>query len=182
MDQYNIRVNQNDTNRLQERYGRTLFNKAHSIIENYNQIMAREGKKIITEEKKIDTARLKNTITSETTVNLYDITGETYSGTKYGRFVHEGAMHEGGNIVPHFVSFAKVPSLFTWAVRHNVIKFSSSKNKWYFEGKNQKQYFISNVQKSGLMVTMKPIKFLEKPFNMYKRQFIRDLIRLVNEN
>lgn len=176
-DEVRIELNQDDINKLKQTYGEEIFNKVLVITQTYNQKITTEAKEIIKQEQKIDTGRLRNSIKSSAKVYANKVVGEVYSGTKYARFVHEGAKHQGNELVSHFVSFGKVPSLLIWAKRHKLIEIING--SYYFIDKNNQEHPIDDINESGLNVYSKAIKFLEEPFNKYKPMYINDLENLI---
>lgn len=178
-DEVRVELNQEDIKKFREAYGEELFDKILVITQTYNQKIATDAKEMIRQEERIDTGRLRNSIKSSAKVYANKVVGEVYSGTKYARFIHEGAKHQGSKIVPHFVSFSVAPSLYVWAKKHNLIE--TINGSLYFIDKKNQEHAITDIKKSGLMVYSKPIKFLETPFEKYKSQYIKDLKRLVSE-
>lgn len=107
-----INLNLDSIEQLKQIYGENLINKIYSITTDYNQRIIRDAKEILRTEDKIDTRRLRNSIKQSARVYSTRFINSIYSGTKYARFVHEGAEHKDSKIVPHFVSFKTAPYLF----------------------------------------------------------------------
>lgn len=199
-DRFSININQEQINSFTRRYTSDFEDKVINLTNLYNMKIARDAKNIITNENRVDTGYLRNSIKIKKARKIRNIIrSEIYSGTKYGRFVHEGAEHNGNNIVPHFVPFNKAPSLLSWAKRHRIIykkmggtsrkrglkgKIRNLKSKllgdWYFKSRDGKEHKI-NISKGGLLVKMEPTKFFEKPVEKYKDEYADKLRRLLND-
>ncbi len=176
-DEVRIELNQDDINKIKQTYGEEIFNKVLTITQTYNQKITTEAKEIIRRENRIDTGRLRNSIKSSAKTYASKVVGEVYSGTKYARFIHEGAKHQGSGLVSHFVPFSVAPSLLVWAKRHKLIEVING--VYCFIDKHNGEHPIKDINRSGLMVYSKPIKFLEEPFNKYKPKYISELENLV---
>lgn len=174
-----ISIDATNLKQLEIKYGEELTNKAKNIISKYVSIIERDAKQIINDEEKIDTGRLLNSIKSSLSIyaNLNGLAGKVYSGTKYARFIHEGAEHDGNNIKPHFVKFSTAPSLLKWAIRHK--KIEKINGDYCFIDNNNQEHVINNIKNSGMMVYNKPIKFFEIPFEKIKDEFVREMSNLV---
>lgn len=161
MDSFQIHVDTADLEALADRYGAAAA-RALQITQTYTQKLQREARRQIESAGRVDTGRLVQAIQPATRAEAGSILGTVSAGTKYARFIHEGAMHQGdGKIVPHFVPFSIAPSLLLWAKRNKVVY--QKEDKWYFKGKSGKEYRI-NIKKGGLMVKQEPVKFFEAPF------------------
>ena len=174
-DRVNITVNTEDLKQLYSKYGESLTNKAVSVVRKYTNKIANEAKQIIDEHDYRDTGRLINSI--KPTVRAYGekVTGRIAAGTKYARFIHEGAKHQGDEIVPFFVPFKTAPSLWKWALRNKAV---IRKGDEYRLAKNNQ---VVKPDKGGLMVKIKPAKYFEKPYEKYKDKFIVECKNLINE-
>lgn len=178
-----LNVNENDMRELRARYGLELTEKVKGITRDHAILVRRDAKKIIKDAKHIDTGRLINSITASVKVYSKRVTGEVTAGTKYARFIHEGADHMGGEEVhPHFVPFSKAPGLFKWAERNG--KIVKKRGGYYFVGKdkdgNEKLSKISRIY-GGMRVMQKPVKFFEKPFEEYAHKYVEALEALFDE-
>ncbi len=188
MSDFNVNSNivELDTKMLEKhlkKYDKELLENIKRVANIYNQKIVRDAKEIIRQEDKIDTGRLRNSIKS----NVKNLTLEIYSNTKYARFIHEGAKHDGNNIVPHFVPFKKAPSLLVWAIRNKVIERKSKNGKgkylfkYVFKSKRTGKEYDINPITGGLVVKIMPTKFLEKPFEKYKKQYVKDLSAIISK-
>ena len=185
----NIQIHQRDYQRLRELYGDDFVKEVVKVTKTFTQKVQRESRNILNSEGRKDTGHLIQSIKEE--VNLYNqrVLGQVYSGTKYARFIHEGAKHKGSEIVPFFVSFSVAPSLRKWAIRKGVIyqkrkdgqrrKRRSKEAKWYITSKKTGKEYPVNIETGGLKVHIQPTKFLEKPFERYKKQYIQKLKALL---
>lgn len=171
--------------RLINRFGQVKIDRIRQVTINYTERLARESKKIIRDEKHIDTGRTVNSISPNVRIYGNRILGQVNAGTKYARFVHEGAEHlSDTQIVPHFVPFNIAPSLLLWAKRNKVVyqktktgairKGSKKGDKWYMKSKSGKEYRI-DIKKGGLPVMMKPTLFFKIPFDNMKNDYVRDV-------
>lgn len=162
---------------LENKYTHELVQKTIKVIEKYTAIIERDAKKIITNEGYRDTGRLINSIKPQVMVYGTKIVGKINSGTKYARFIHEGAEHEGDKIVSHFVPFSQAPSLLAWAKKHEIIQ--KIRGSWYFIDKNNQENLIRDISKSGMRVYTRPTKFFEKPFESIKEKFTDEMANLI---
>lgn len=124
----NIQIHQRDYQRLIEQYGNEFAQEVSRVTQTFTQRIQRDAREHLRTEGKVDSGALINSIKEE--VHLYNgkVIGQVYSGTKYARFIHEGAKHEGTEIVPFFVSFQVAPSLRQWAIRKGVLY--QKKKRW----------------------------------------------------
>lgn len=189
-DRINVVIDDTDLAYLEHRYGAKLMNKALRVTNLYVSHMQRNAQVIINDSGHVDTGKLVGSIKSKVNASNRKITGEVYSGSKYARFIHEGAKHEGEEIKPHFVPFAVAPSLLTWAKRNKVIYQKQASGRlrknprrngdWYFMSKKGKEYPIS-VQKGGLMVKQEPVKFFSLPFEQLAPEYLERMAQIVTE-
>ncbi len=185
----NIQINQRDYQRLRETYGNDFVQEVVNVTKSFTQRVQRDARTLLREENKIDSGSLINSIKEEVQIYNSRVLGQVYSGTKYARFIHEGAKHEGEEIVPFFVSFKTAPSLRQWAIRKGVIyqkrkdgqrrKRRSVTDQWYMTSKKTGKEYPINLDTGGLKVHIQPTKFLEKPFERYKNQYIQKLQALL---
>lgn len=188
----NIQINQRDYQRLRELYGNDFAKEVVRVTKTFTQRIQRDARETLVTEGKVDSGALVNSIKEE--VRLYNakVLGQVYSGTKYARFIHEGAKHEGEEIVPFFVSFKKAPSLRQWAIRKGIIYkrtnnrrttmdklLGRNKDKWYMTSQKTGKEYRVDIKKGGLKVNIQPTLFLEKPFERYKEQYLRKVQELV---
>lgn len=188
-DGLRIRVDQQALQRLIDRFGQSKIDRIQRVTLNYSERVAREAKKIIRDEKHVDTGRTVNSISPNVRIYGNRILGQVNAGTKYARFIHEGAEHlSDSQIVPHFVPFSISPSLLLWAKRNKVVyqktktgairKGSKKGDKWYMKSKSGKEYRI-DIKKGGLPVMMKPTLFFTIPFNNLKDDYVRDVTAII---
>jgi len=171
-----IYIVQEDLIKLNEKYGTDLVNKAIKVVDKYTLKIEKEAKKIIDEEGYRDTGKLINSIHSSVVAYARKVQGEVNAGAEYARFIHEGAEHKGNKLVPHFVSFAVAKGLFMWAKRHGVIE--KINGTWWYIDKNNQEHAI-DIKTGGLRVYTKQIKFFEKPFESFKKEFVKEMVQMV---
>lgn len=173
-DSIRIHVKDNTIDQLYHKYGEDAAKKAIRLVSKFTEMVERDAKKNIKEAGQIDTGRTRNAIKNSTLVYFNRIVGQVYAGTKYARFLHEGAEHEEDEtIIPHFVPFSVAPSLAAWAIRHKVIE--QRKGKWVL-AKSGKSI---NIHRGGLRVKTEPSKFMEKAVESNKEQFFQEAERLI---
>ena len=179
-DNVRIDVNQDDLDRLDQRYGERLVRRVTSSMLYFTKKTEGAAKDILTRKKHRDTGRLIKSITPH--VEPYSkgvIRGEVNAGELYARFIHEGARHRGGRITPHFVPFRVAPTLRKWAERHS--KLRSRRGKWYFVDSKGNEH-VTNLQTGGLMVHQQPTKFFSGPFESHlRRDFIKEMNQIIKE-
>lgn len=192
MDRIRIVIDDTSLADLENRYGAELTQKAVRITNTYIQKVQRDAQDIIANAGHVDTGRLVNSIKSKVKGNSQKVTGEVYAGTKYARFIHEGAKHEGESIVPHYVPFAVNPekSLLTWAIRNRVIyqkrkegrmrKTNKSGDKWYFMSRKGKEYPV-DIKTGGLMVKQEPVKYFTIPFEKLAPEYLEKMAEAISE-
>lgn len=185
----NIQINPIDYQRLRELYGNDFAKEVVRVTKTFTQRIQRDARENLVTEGKVDSGALINSIKEE--VRLYNakVIGQVYSGTKYARFIHEGAKHEGTEIVPFFVSFQVAPSLRQWAIRKGVLyqkrkdgqrrRRRSREAPWYMTSQKTGKEYRVDIKKGGLKVNIQPTLFLEKPFERYKEQYLRKVQELV---
>lgn len=190
MDRIRIVIDDTSLADLENRYGAELTQKAVRITNTYIQKVQRDAQDIIANAGHVDTGRLVNSIKSKVKGNSQKVTGEVYAGTKYARFIHEGAKHEGESIVPHYVPFSVAPSLFIWAKRNKVIyqkkkdgtmrKTNKVGGNWYFISKKGREYPI-DVNTGGLMVKQEPVKYFTIPFEKLAPEYLEKMAEAISE-
>ncbi|WP_129596028.1 HK97 gp10 family phage protein [Anaerophilus nitritogenes] len=174
-DRISIEIDIDTLRRLEERYGQRQIEGAKRIIEKYTNIVSREAKQIINDYGYRDTGRLINSIKPSLLVYTNKIQGWVKAGTKYARFIHEGAEHEGDDIVKHFVPFRVAPTLLQWALRHDVIIKVDGVYRMFDTGA------YVDPAKGGLRVTVAPTKFFSKPYEENKEKFLQEMRQLIND-
>lgn len=175
---FKIVVDQKNLEKLFNKYGEELTEKAVRVTNKYTNIITNEAKEIIDDYSYRDTGRLINSIKPSIRAYADRVVGEVNAGTKYAKFIHDGARHptEGSEETERFfVPFNKAPSLFKWAVRNGVIETIDGVYRLVSTGQ------IVQPDKGGLLVHIAPTKYFEKPFNEYKNQFIREISNIINE-
>ena len=190
MDQIRVAIDDNDLNVLEQRYGAALTQKALRVTNTYVMKLQRDAQVLINEAGHVDTGRLANSIKSKVNADSEKVTGEVYAGTKYARFIHEGAQHEGEEIVPHFVPFAVAPSLLIWAKRNKVIyqkqsdgrmrKRHKSGDNWYMMNARGQEYPV-DVKKGGLPVKQQPVKYFSVPFARLAPEYLARMAAAITE-
>lgn len=181
-DNIRFEVNQEDLDRIVERYGENLVQRATNIVTDYAEMTATEARRILTKNKKRNTGRLIASIKPSLPIYARGlITGEVNAGAKYARFIHEGAKHVNGKPQPFFVPFRVAPSLLEWAKRKRIIV--RREGAWNFiqtDSNGQKTYRrINNIYNSGLKVHHEPLKFFSKPFEeRFRQRFIDEMTEL----
>lgn len=194
MDRIRIVIDDTSLADLENRYGAELTQKAVRITNTYIQKVQRDAQDIIANAGHVDTGRLVNSIKSKVKGNSQKVTGEVYAGTKYARFIHEGAKHEGDKIVPHLVPFSVAPSLLIWAKRNKVIyqketdgtmrkKRAREGKSWYImskRGKGHREYRI-DIENGGLMVKQEPVKYFTIPFEKLAPEYLEKMAEAISE-
>lgn len=192
MDRIRIVIDDTSLAELENRYGAALTQKALRITNTYVQKVQRDAQEIIAEAGHKDTGRLVDSVKSKVKGSSQKVTGEVYAGTKYARFIHEGAKHEGNKIVPHYVPFSVNPekSLLLWAIRKKVIyqkkkngkmrKTNKAGGNWYFMSKKGKEYPI-DVNTGGLMVKQEPVKYFTIPFEKLAPEYLEKMAAAISE-
>lgn len=182
-DKVNIQVDQVALQNLINTYGEDKVQEVIQITRTFTQKVQRDARSILKESGRVNSGQLINSIKQQ--VNAYNnkVIGQVYSKTKYARFIHEGAKHEGAEIVPFFVSFTIAPSLRQWAIRKGVMyqkrkdgqkrKSKKTGDKWYMTSKKTGEEYAVNIKTGGMKVHIKPMKFLEVPFEKYEEQYIQ---------
>lgn len=193
MDRISVLIDDSALIDLERRYGTRFTQKALNVVKEYTGKIQDESKDIIDRAGHVDSGELIDTIQRDITTGGGDIVGEVYAGTKYARFIHEGAKHEGSEIKPHFVPFAVNPerSLLTWAIRNKVIyqkrkdgrmrKTKKPGDQWYFMNKRGKEYPI-NIRTGGLLVKQEPVKFFSTPFARLVPAYLERMTQIVTED
>lgn len=175
---FKVTVNDKGIQRLFDKYGQELTEKSVRVINKYTNKVSNEAKKIIDENKYRDTGRLINSIKPSISVYAERIVGEVNAGTKYARYIHDGARHptEGSkNTERFFAPFKKAPSLYTWAKRNKVIETIDGVDRLTSTGQ------VVTPDKGGLLVHIAPTKYFEKPFNKYKEQFVKEISNIIDD-
>lgn len=190
MDRIRIVIDETSLEELENQFGAALTQKAVRITNTYVQKVQRDAQAIIADAGHVDTGKLVNSMKSKTTSDGQTIIGEVYAGTKYARFIHEGAKHEGEHIVPHFVLFTKAPSLLIWAKRNKVIyqkkkdgrmrKTNKADGDWYFISKSGREYPI-DVVSGGLVVKQEPVNYFSIPFEKLAPEYLEKMAAAVSE-
>lgn len=174
MDSVRISVKEEDLQKLINKYGQDVVQKAINITKNYTERVSRDAKKIVKEENKINTGQLVNSIKPSIKIYASRITGTIKAGAKHARFIHEGAYHESDTeIVPFFVPFSVAPSLLNWAMKKKVIV--NEDGEWRLAKTGQK----INIKKGGLKVRIEPTFFLRKPFEEHVNNFMKEMNEVV---
>ncbi len=167
-------IKSSDLERIKKQYGEELTKKIVKVTEKYNSLIQREAKSIIKNKGAVDTGRLLNSVKSSVKTYGGKVKGEVSADAKYSKFVHDGTK----NTKPFFVPFRVAPSLLDWAIRHGKIK--RRKKGYSFISSSGKEYSIGkNLKKSGMLVFHKGIKFIEKPFQEYKDEYVKEFTRLL---
>lgn len=174
-DYFKIIVDQENLDKLLDKFDGRLVERAVKVVNKYTAIVARESKKIIDDHKYRDTGRLINSIKPSVKAYADRVKGEVNAGTKYARFIHEGAKHNGKAVERFFVPFKVAPSLFKWAVRNDVVENIDGVYRLVSSGQ------IVEPDSGGLMVHIAPAKYFEKPYNEYKEKFAEELAKIVSE-
>lgn len=183
-DNIRIEVNQEDLDRITQRYGEELVSKVTSVMLNYTKKVSVTAKDILDKENRIDTGKLKGSI--KPSLHIYAkgiIKGEVNAGAPYARFVHEGVKHNNGTLRRYFVPFRVAPKLEIWAKRHGKLKrrYKNKKTRWYFVDSNGKEQAV-NLAKGGLMVYQRPTKFFTKPFEeSIEQDYINEMSKIIKE-
>ena len=175
---FKVVVNQDELNKLFDKYGEDLTEKAIKVVNKYTNKITNEAKEIIDDYGYRDTGRLINSIKPSIYAYVDRVMGEVNAGTKYAKAIHEGAKHpiKGSEHTERFfVPFRVAPSLFTWAVRNKVIESIDGVYRLASTGQ------VVEPNKGGLLVHIAPAKYFEKPFNKYKGQFIEEVSAIINE-
>lgn len=177
-DYFNIVVEQERLEQLFSKYGKDLTEKAIRVTTKYTNKIASEAKEIIDEHQYRDTGRLINSIKPSIHAYADRIVGEVNAGTKYAKFIHDGARHpvKGSEETERFfVPFKIAPSLYKWAKRNRVIETVDGVDRLVSSGQ------AVSPSKGGLLVHIKAAKYFDKPFNKYKDQFIEEISNVINE-
>lgn len=175
---FKIVVNQDQLDRLFKKYGEDLTEKAIRVTTKYTNKIANEAKEIIDDYRYRDTGRLINSIKPSIHAYVDKIVGEVNAGTKYAKFIHDGAKHPtpgSEETERFFVPFRVAPSLYKWAKRNKVIETIDGVDRLVSTGQ------VVYPNKGGLLVHITPTKYFEKPFNKYKEQFIQEISEIVGE-
>lgn len=174
---FKIVVDQEQLKKLFDKYGENLTGKAVKVVNKYTNKIVNEGKKIIDDNKYRDTGRLINSLKPSMQAYADRVVGEARAGTKYARFIHDGAKHILGTdrTERFFVPFKVSPSLYQWAKRNRVIETIDGVDRLVSTGQ------VVYPDKGGLLVHIAPTKFFEKPFNEYKEQFVEEIANIINE-
>ncbi len=174
---FKIVMEQEQLKKLFDKYGEDLTKKAIGVTTKYTNKIARDAKEIIDKYKYRDTGRLINSIKPSIHAYADRIVGEVNAGTKYAKFIHEGAKHKPGSEETErfFVPFRVAPSLYKWAKRNRVIETIDGVDRLVSTGQ------VVYPNKGGLLVHIAPTKYFEKPFNEYKNQFIKEISEIVGE-
>lgn len=194
MDRIRIVIDDRSLQELEHRYGSALTQKALRVTSTYIMKLQRDAQGMIHDAGHVDTGRLVNSIKSRVNAGNKKITGETYAGTDYARFIHEGAKHEGDKIVPHLVPFSVAPSLLIWAKRNKVIyqketdgtmrkKRAREGKSWYImskRGKGHREYRI-DIENGGLMVKQEPVKYFTIPFEKLAPEYLEKMAAAISE-
>jgi hypothetical protein len=168
-----IYIEPTDLEKFEDKYSKELVQKAINVIDKYTLMIQRDAREIIDKEGYRDTGDLINSIKPSVKMYADKVAGEVNSGTKYARFVHEGAEHDGNNLKPHFVSFKIAPSMLQWARRHGIIQKVGQ--DWAYIDKSNQEHIIKNINTSGIKVYTRATKFFEKPFEALKDKFIEEM-------
>lgn len=176
---FKIKIDEKSMEHLFEHYGENMAVKAMKITNKYTNIITREAKKIIDDYKYRDTGRFINSIKPSLYLYADRVVGEVNAGTKYAKFIHDGARHpteDSEATERFFVPFVKAPSLFKWAKRNKVIETIDGIERLVSTGQ------VVQPDKGGLLVHIAPTKYFEKPFNKYKDKFIEEISNIINED
>lgn len=174
-DYFKIVVDQESLDKLFSKYEHGLVEKATRVVSKYSNIIARDSKDIIDQYKYRDTGRLINSIKPSVKAYADKVVGQVKAGTKYARFIHEGAKHNGSRTERFFVPFKVAPSLFKWAVRNKVIETIDGVYRLSSTGQ------VVQPDRGGLLVHIAPTKYFEKPYNEHKDKFVRELTDIIDE-
>lgn len=150
-----------------EKLSTSDFNKAaqlafRSKVEKVEKVYERWGKILmlaLREESPSDTNKLRGNIDYEvrrhhyrgvvTSVKLLvGIFGKSSKSVNYLRFILQGTQ-------PHVVSFKTAPGLLKWALRHNLVYESTSKQG---STKGQRVYRFSKGPKAGKVASALPLR------------------------
>lgn len=175
---FKVTVDDKGIQRLFDKYGQELTEKSVRVINKYTNKVSNEAKKIIDEYKYRDTGRLINSIKPSISIYTKKVVGEVNASTKYARYIHDGARHptkESKNTERFFVPFKKAPSLYTWAKRNKVIETIDGVDRLTSTGQ------VVAPDKGGLLVHIAPTKYFEKPFNKYKKQFVKEISNIIDD-
>ena len=121
---FKVVVNQDELNKLFDKYGEDLTEKAIKVVNKYTNKITNEAKEIIDDYGYRDTGRLINSIKPSIYAYVDRVMGEVNAGTKYAKAIHEGAntQHQAVKNRKIFVPFRVAPSLYKWAKRNKVIE------------------------------------------------------------
>ena len=184
-----IKIDPNTYQSLINKYGNEKVEQIIGITHTFSQKVQAEAREILKSQGKVDSGTLINRIKYQ--VNMYNnrVVGQVYAGTKYARFIHEGAKHKGSEITPFFVSFNTAPSLRQWAIRKGVLyqkrkdgqirKTKKSGDKWYITSSKTRKEYSVNIKTGGMKVKIEPIKYLEIPFEKYVDQYIHKVSKVM---
>lgn len=189
MAEVNIQVDPVALQNLINTYGEEKVGEVVQITQTFTQKVQREARDILKQKGRVDTGGLIDSIKQQVNTYNHKVIGQVYTSSKYARFIHEGARHEGATTVPFFVSFKIAPGLRQWAIRKGVIyqkrkdgekrKTRKAGDAWYMKSKKTGQEYRVNLQKGGMRVHIKETKFLEVPFEKYVDQYLHKVNRVM---
>lgn len=161
MRQFDINIDTSTMDELVAHFGSRATARAINITRSYAKKIQSEARTMLQEKGRISSGQLVQSIQPEVSESGGIVQGQVNAAAPHARFIHEGAMHDGSQIVPHFVSFAVAPSLQRWAKLNRVIY--QKQGRWYFKGKSGKEHSI-NIEKGGMMVKQDPVPYFRVPF------------------